>query len=72
MKLDDFHFIFDQQDSHLRLLITRDSRVVALGARGAGAGAGAHGGRVYAIIPVTPGEQFAVFVGGEGREQAVV
>lgn len=40
--------------------------VVALGARGDGIEARAHGGRVYAVIPVTPGEQLAVFVGGKG------
>jgi hypothetical protein len=40
--------------------------IVALGTRGAGARSGAHGGRVYAVIPVTPGEQLAVFVGAEG------
>ncbi|MGC2406420.1 MAG: hypothetical protein WA431_08430 [Candidatus Cybelea sp.] len=39
--------------------------VVALGARGAGTD-GANGGRVFAVIPVTPGERLAVFVGGEG------
>ena len=49
--------------------------VDALGASGA-SGAflrrtsteGANGGRVYAVIPVTPGERLAVFVGGEGSE----
>ena len=40
--------------------------VVALGARGASADVGANGGRVFAIIPVTPGERLAVFVGGPG------
>ncbi len=51
--------------------------VVALGASGA-SGAflrrtgteGANGGRVYAVIPVTPGERLAVFVGGEGSEMS--
>jgi hypothetical protein len=42
--------------------------VVALGARGASATGGTNGGRVYAVIPVTPGERLAVFVGGEGSE----
>ena len=40
--------------------------VVALGASGVGADSGSKGGRVYAVIPVTPGERLAVFVGGEG------
>jgi hypothetical protein len=40
-------------------------RVVAVGARGAGAKR-ALGGRVWAIIPATPGEKLAVFVGGAG------
>jgi hypothetical protein len=39
--------------------------VVALGARGAGTD-GANGGRIFAVIPVTPGERLAVFVGGKG------
>ena len=51
--------------------------VDALGASGA-SGAflrradteGANGGRVYAVIPVTPGERLAVFVGGEGSEMS--
>jgi hypothetical protein len=51
--------------------------VDALGASG-GSGAflprtgteGANGGRVYAVIPVTPGETLAVFVGGEGSEMS--
>src|SRR5579871_4823024 len=33
--------------------------------RGAAGGAGARGGRVFAIIPVTSGEKLAVFVGGQ-------
>ncbi len=41
--------------------------VVALGARGAGNGvSGAYGGRVLAVVPVTPGKRLAVFVGGPG------
>ena len=31
---------------------------------------GPNGGRVYAVIPVTPGEKLAVFVGGEGSEMS--
>jgi hypothetical protein len=46
--------------------------VDALGASGAflprTATEGPNGGRVHAVIPVTPGERFAVFVGGEGSE----
>lgn len=44
--------------------------VVALGAEGAGGGsdqgAGGRGGRVHAVIPVSPGERLAIYVGGEG------
>jgi len=39
--------------------------VDALGARGAGTD-GANGGRLYGVIPVTPGERVVVFVGEEG------
>jgi hypothetical protein len=39
--------------------------VIAVGARGAGP-TEALGGRVWAIVPVTPGEKLAVFVGGQG------
>ncbi|MGA7200445.1 MAG: glycine-rich protein, partial [Candidatus Cybelea sp.] len=44
----------------------RNLKVVALGAHGAAAGGEALGGRVSAVIPVTPGEVLAVFVGGNG------
>jgi hypothetical protein len=37
--------------------------VIAVGAKGAGS-TGALGGRVYAVVPVTPGEKLAIFVGG--------
>lgn len=40
-------------------------KVIAVGAQGGGDIQG-FGGRVYAIIPVTPGEKLAVFVGGAG------
>ena len=40
-------------------------KVIAVGAQGGGDIQG-YGGRVYAIIPVTPGEKLAIFVGGEG------
>ena len=52
--------------------------VVARGASGVGSGpagsgpgsVGGNGGRVYAIIPVTPGEKLRVFVGGAGLRHA--
>src|SRR5579862_752726 len=50
--------------------------VVALGAAGAAAGSGPGadqpgiGGRVYAVIPVRPGETLHVFVGGQGTQDA--
>jgi hypothetical protein len=40
--------------------------VIVVGARGGAFEDAAFGGRVWAIIPVTPGENLAVFVGGEG------
>ncbi len=42
--------------------------IVARGGKGAASGSRpiAQGGRVYAVIPVTPGEKLAVFVGGDG------
>ncbi len=42
-----------------------DISVVARGAKGGGSN-GAHGGRVHAVIPVTPGEKLVVYVGGDG------
>ncbi len=45
----------------------RKLTVIAVGARGGGYGDnGALGGRVWARIPVTPGQRLAVFVGGPG------
>jgi hypothetical protein len=41
--------------------------VVALGAHGAGSPE-AYGGRVYAVVPVTPGETLVVYVGGNASE----
>jgi hypothetical protein len=38
-------------------------KVIALGAHGAGPPK-AYGGRVHAVIPVTPGETLALYVGG--------
>jgi hypothetical protein len=40
-------------------------KVIAVGAQGGGDIPG-YGGRVYALIPVTPGEKLAIFVGGQG------
>ena len=40
-------------------------KVIAVGAQGNGDMHG-FGGRVYALIPVTPGEKLAIFVGGDG------
>ena len=44
-------------------------KVIAVGAQGGGYFRG-FGGRVFAIIPVTPGEKLAIFVGGQGSENA--
>jgi hypothetical protein len=44
--------------------------IVARGGMGAGPAGGGRVGRVYAIIPVTPGEQLYVFVGGAASGQA--
>lgn len=47
----------------------RKLTVIAVGARGGGYQDNlALGGRVWAIIPVTPGEKLAVLVGGEGSQ----
>jgi hypothetical protein len=43
----------------------RQIKVIARGARGAGSPV-AYGGRVHAVIPVTPGEKLVVYVGGDG------
>jgi hypothetical protein len=43
----------------------RRLNVIALGAHGAGSPE-AYGGRVHAVIPVTPGETLQVYVGGNG------
>ena len=60
-----FHYTGSEQSFTVPAGVTQLT-VVALGARGGGTEARAHGGRVYAVIPVTPGERLAVFVGGEG------
>ena len=43
----------------------RNLDIVARGAHGAGSATQAYGGRVHAIIPVTPGERLVVYVGGD-------
>jgi hypothetical protein len=43
--------------------------VVARGAQAAGT-SGARGGRVFAVLPATPGEMFYVYVGGAGDKTA--
>lgn len=43
----------------------RHISVVARGAKGAGSPI-VDGGRVHAIIPVTPGEKLVIYVGGDG------
>jgi hypothetical protein len=49
----------------------RKLTIVAHGGQAAGPpDGGARGARVYAVIPVTPGEQLYVFVGGAGSGQA--
>jgi hypothetical protein len=47
----------------------RQLNVIARGARSAGSFA-AHGGRVHAVIPVTPGEKLVVYVGGDASGTA--
>jgi hypothetical protein len=42
--------------------------VIVRGAAGGGT-LGGRGGRVHAIIPVTPGERLAVYVGGQGENR---
>ncbi len=42
----------------------RQIKVIARGAKGAGSPV-AYGGRVHAVIPVTPGEKLVVYVGGD-------
>lgn len=45
----------------------RSIRIIARGAAGGGGGSfPARGGRVYAMIPVTPGETLTIYVGGDG------
>jgi hypothetical protein len=51
----------------------RKLTVVAVGARGGGEdyesrNIQSFGGRVWAIVPVTPGEKLAIFVGGQGSQ----
>ncbi|MGC2634283.1 MAG: hypothetical protein WA215_08725 [Candidatus Cybelea sp.] len=50
----------------------RQIKVIARGARGARGtmdrGPVAYGGRVHAVIPVTPGETLVVYIGGDASE----
>ncbi len=45
-------------------------QVIALGGNGAGESVIAHAGRVSAVIPVTPSETLAIYVGGQGASPA--
>lgn len=58
-----FHHTGRAQDFKVPAGVTQIT-VLALGAHGAGSPA-AYGGRVHAVIPVTPGETLLVFVGGD-------
>lgn len=59
-----FNYTGAKQDFKVPAGVTHIT-VVALGAHGAGSPE-AYGGRVYAVIPVTPGETLVVYVGGNG------
>jgi hypothetical protein len=59
-----FNYTGGAQDFTVPAGVTHIS-VVARGAKGGGSN-GAHGGRVHALIPVTPGEKLVVYVGGDG------
>jgi hypothetical protein len=58
-----FNYTGGAQDFTVPAGVTHIS-VVARGAKGGGSN-GAHGGRVHALIPVTPGEKLVVYVGGD-------
>jgi hypothetical protein len=61
-----FHYVASKQKFKVPANVT-EITVVARGAAGGGnfyRGRGGYGGRVYAIIPVRPGERLAIFVGG--------
>jgi hypothetical protein len=65
-----FHYVDKEQSFKVPAGVT-SLTVVALGAEGGAAesGGGAHGGRVFAVVPVRPGEKLYVFVGGGGAKQ---
>ncbi|HEY6326621.1 MAG TPA: hypothetical protein VIW73_08955 [Candidatus Cybelea sp.] len=65
-----FHYTGGGQPFTVPKGVTRLA-VVARGGAGAGGihSIGGKGGRVYAIIPVTPGEKLRVFVGGAGTRR---
>ena len=71
-----FHKTFNYTGGRQMFAVPTDVKkitVIAVGARGGGYDyesreIQAFGGRVFAIIPVTPGEKLAVFVGGQGSE----
>jgi hypothetical protein len=60
-----FYYTGGAQDFTVPAGVTEIS-VVARGAKGAGKQI-ADGGRVHVVIPVTPGETLAVYVGGDGK-----
>src|SRR5579871_900366 len=70
-----FHYKAKEQSFQVPAGVTRIT-IDAVGARGGGdtdydgRDLQALGGRVWAIIPVTPGETLAVFVGGPGSQPA--
>ncbi|MGA8099127.1 MAG: glycine-rich protein, partial [Candidatus Cybelea sp.] len=59
-----FHYTGKPQSFKVPAGVTKIT-VIAHGGNGAGV-LGTYGGRVSAIIPVTPGEKLVVFVGGDG------
>ncbi len=61
-----FYYTGGAQDFTVPAGVTQ-LKVVARGARGAGSPK-ADGGRVHAVIPVTPGEKLVVYVGGDATE----
>jgi hypothetical protein len=62
-----FNYTGGAQDFKVPAGVTQIN-VIALGAHGAGSPE-AYGGRVHAVIPVTPGEKLVVFVGGDASTQ---
>jgi hypothetical protein len=67
-----FYYTGAEQSFKVPTSVTRIT-VVARGGGGAGAASssetrGGRGGRVFAIVPVTPGEKLYIYVGGAGNE----